>query len=416
MDKRSLGNIAVAVRGKLIPDDSADSSVESVSVDTRTLNSGSLFFALKAKRNGHEFIDEANKKGASAVVVSEDIESNIPKIRVDDTLVALGDLARDYRNQLEIPVIIITGSMGKTTTREALSFTLSGKLNVASSARNFNNLIGLPLSILNISRYHDIAVLEAGINQPDEMDRLGEISTPNHAVILNIAPVHLEGLDSLDKIAREKLKLLKYLTRDGIAYLNADDKFLTKQKIIPSKKVVSFGFDDEAQFHISNFKFGSEGAPVFMVNGRKIRMRIPGRAAAYYAASVWSVAAQFGISESEIIDRLEDFPGVSNRMQFEQINGIKLIVDVYNSSPLAVQAALEVLSNMQEKRKIAALADMLELGEQAKDYHQQMGEQVHKYGINKLFLFGNLSGDAAKEAISLGMPEDDVFWTEILRI
>jgi len=408
----TLGDLARATAGKLTPPEASNVFVTGVSTDTRELYPGDVFFALIADRNGHNFIEEAVKAGAAAAVISEDIQTDIATVRVSDTLRALNDLATKYRRYLKIPIIAITGSLGKTTVREAIAYVLSVEYRVAQSERNFNNLIGLPLSILRVEENHDIAVLELGINLPGEMDRLASIVVPDYAVLLNVAPVHLEGLGSLDRIASEKLRLLEHTKPNAKLFLNADDKRLATQSIIPPERVITFGFSSKADFVISDFAVESDGSTTLKINGEPLKMRICGRCAPYCAASAFAVGSELGIRKEDILERLAAFEGVSNRLKIKRYGQITALVDVYNSSPLAVESALETLAKMNGERKVAILADMLELGKDELKFHKEMGKAAAEKGIDALFLYGKLSKAAADGAIEAGMASENVFWTD----
>jgi len=407
-----LGNIADLIDGRLEPPKVGNFSTTGIAFDTRKLSENDLFFALSGEKDGHEFVGDARGKGAVAAVVSRKIDCGLPQIIVRDTLEALGKLAAEYRKTLDQKVICVTGSLGKTTTREAISEVLSAKYEVTQSQKNFNNFIGLPYSILSIDEIHDVAVLEIGINLIGEMARLAEIANPDFAVVLNIAPVHLEGLGNIENIAGEKLRIFDYLSPDGKAFLNADDLFIKKQNVIPKRRVVTFGFSDDADFQIQRAETDGGGCIRVKINGRKIGLAICGLGAAYTAACAWAVGAEFGISEDDIIARLEGFVGFQDRLKLRRTGEISLLVDVYNSSPIAVQSALETLISVSGKRKIAVLGDMLELGDDSREYHIDMGRLAVERGVERLFFFGELSKDAIKGAFEAGMAKELATWTD----
>jgi len=417
MRHTTLSDIAQVIGGRLEPSEAENVFVSGVSTDTRELHPGDLFFALVAERDGHDFLPQALEAGALAAVISKDIQLDCPNIKVSDTLRALNNLAAHYRRTFrqrasgKLPVIGITGSVGKTTTRAAIAHILSGKYQTMQSERNFNNLIGLALSILRIEEYHEIAVLELGINVPGEMVRLASMAAPDYAVILNVTPVHLEGLGSLDNVASEKLKLLEYMG-DGKAFLNADDVRLVSQKIVPAERVITFGIADNADYQVTDFSNDARGKASFKINGREIHMSIGGKGAAYSAACAWAVAVEFDIPEDEIVARLAEFSGVQSRLQIRRYGEVTVLDDVYNSSPKAAEAALELLSTMDGSRKIAVLADMLELGNERLKFHDELGRIAAKTGVAFLILYGELSKVAAESAVAAGMSPNTVFWTD----
>ena len=410
MKPTRLGDMAAAVGGKLRPEEAFAVFVNGVSIDSRRLAPGDVFFALVAERDGHDFLDSAIESGAAAAVVSRDIESSIPLIRVSDTLKALERLAAKYRKSFDGDVIAITGSLGKTTTREAIAGVLKSEFEVARSRRNFNNLIGLPLSILNMESYHDIAILELGINLPGEMDILAKTAAPDFAVITNIAPVHLQGLRCLEKIAAEKLKLLDYIRGRGKAFLNADDEILSgKAAEIPS---VTFGFDSSADFRITDFEQFPGGGIKAAVNGTEFSMPLSGSGAAYAAAAAWALGEEYGIEPGAIRKSLSQFEGFEGRMQLLEFGKIRVIADTYNSSPLAVQSALKTLDGMEADRRIAVLGDMLELGPEEMRYHREMGRSSAESDADILIYFGDLSRAAYDESVAARGSAEDIFWSE----
>ena len=411
MNAMELGDIARAMGGRLTPISASDILINKVAIDSRDVVGGEIFFALMGERDGHDFIEDAVAKGVAAAVVSRNVASEIPQILVDDTLAALGRLAATYRKALGIPIVAVTGSLGKTTARELIARVLAARYTVARSEKNFNNLIGLPLSILEIEKRHDVAVLELGISVLGEMAILGEIASPEYAVILNVAPVHLEGLGSLESVAREKIELLKHLRPNGRAFLCADDERLMAQDIIPMERVTTFGYAESADYRIEDETFAG-GVRRFTVDGRRYETRVFGKGVILAAACAVAVAAEFGISEDDIAERIAGFEGVSGRLQLHEIEGATILEDFYNSSPKAVEDALSVLSRIGARRRLAVLGDMLELGRDEAEYHIEMGRSVARFGLDRAFFFGRLSKSAADAAVDAGMPQQHVFWTD----
>lgn len=412
MKPATLEDIALAVGGRLQPAEAGLVYSSGVSIDTRTIAPGEIFFALVDKRDGHNFLQDALKKGAVAAVVSKKIEIDLPQIMVRDTLRALGDLAQKYRRYLKLPIIAITGSLGKTTTRELIARVLRDDHNVQSSKNNFNNLMGLPLTILSINEEHTAAVVELGINRPGEMEILARIAAPDYAVVTNIAPVHLERLGTLERIASEKLRLLDWLKPNGLLFISADDETLMKQEIIPKNRVRTFGFSDRADYRITDYKMNSDSSIEYCISGKRIKMRICGKGFALAGATAFAIGTEMGISSQKIIERISAYEGLNNRLHIERRGDLTIIDDSYNSSPKALEEALDVLSKIEGKRKIAILADMLELGENEVLFHEKMGSDSVKSGVDKLFLFGKLSENARKTAIAGGLNDTDVFWTD----
>jgi len=409
---KSLQEVTKILGGRLTDEGRGDLKIDRIVVDSREIVGGEMFFALESARDGHDFVQDAANRGASAAVVSRPIQSAIPEIVVEDTLDALGALAAQCRTETEASVVAVSGSLGKTTTRELTAHCLSARFAVARSKKNYNNLIGLPLSIFEIEPSHEIAILELGINCPGEMQRLGEIARPDHAIITNIAPVHIEGLGSLDEIAREKLSLLSFLREGGKAFLCADDFRLMAQEAIPTDRLRTFRFLHKGRF------FGSRTAPPrravftgFDINRRRFHSRLYGRGIAYSAACALAVATEFGIPEGEVAERVAEFEGVPGRMSVRRLEDFMLIEDCYNASPIAVKQALQVLSEFPGRRKIAVLGDMLELGNESRRFHEEIGALAGGYGFDFVLFFGEMMSAALEPARALSVNKDKILYT-----
>lgn len=412
MRPMSLEQIAEITDGRLSRSEGAAKLIRDVTFDSRAVKGDELFFALRGERDGHDFAANAIENGAAAVVVSREIAGDFPQIIVDDTLNALGNLAKEYRRSIDATINCVTGSLGKTTSRRAIAQVLSARFDVVESKQNFNNLIGLPISILQIEPEHEMAALELGINLPGEMARLAEIAQPDNALIMNIAPVHLEGLRDLETITSEKLEVLNHVRPGGKAFLNIDDERLLQQRILPDDRVIFFGYDADADYRINEVSSDGNFGTVVTVEGTSIRTKLYGRGAAYAVCCAFALASELGLSPVEIADALENFEGLPDRLYVRKVGEITLISDVYNSSPVAVSSALETLATMDSSRKIAVLGDMLELGEREIEFHEQMGTRAASMGVDKLFLFGELSEAAVKGALKRGMKATDIFITD----
>ncbi len=405
----SLAHISQILGGTLRPVSAEELTANRIAFDSRNITGGELFFALRGDRDGHDFILDAFHNGSVAAVVSDEKSYEMPIIKVDDTLEALGRLAKEYRRSIKTKIVCITGSLGKTTCRRAIAHTLSAKLKTSESKGNFNNLIGLPYSILNVEATDEAAILEVGINIPGEMAKLGEIAAPDYAVVLNVAPVHLEGLRNLETIAEEKLTLLKHLQPEGLVFINIDDDRIAKQRIVSPDRTVTFGFDEGADFRITGTSLNEEGGTTVEVNGKAVETSLHGRGAAYAVCSAFAVGRVFGLGSDEIATALYRFRGLSDRLNIMHLSGIILISDVYNSSPIAVLSALETLSNVKCGRRIAILGDMLELGPEETAYHRKMITNALDLGIDKIFLFGKLCKSALHSGSFGNNPNISVF-------
>ncbi len=375
---------------------------ERVSIDSRTIKAGELFFAIHGENfDGHQFVAEAAKKGAVAAVVSKPVEANIPQIIVSDTTLALGRLAQWHRQQFDIPVIAITGSCGKTTTKAMLAsiFTQRGK--TLSPLSSFNNNIGLPLTLLELDHTHNTVVLEVGANHPGEIAELVKIARPQVAVVTVVAPVHLEGFGTLENIAAAKGEIFNELEAEGIAVINMDDPLsaLWQQKLA-GKRVIRFGRQMSAEVSAKDVQVNAEGCAEFTLVAPvgEIRITLPvlgeHNVTNALAASACAVACHLKLSD--IKAGLEAMAPVAKRMIRHQLSsGAVLIDDTYNANPLAFKAALSVLRHTGMPTALV-MGDMAELGSEAEKIHREVGAWVQEAGINQFFTLGRLSIHAAE--------------------
>ncbi|RKZ30808.1 hypothetical protein DRQ33_07600 [bacterium] len=410
MQPEQLGHISTLLHGTLEPDEASRVYTRAVSVDSRQLNPGELFFALIDERNGHDFIMDAYTKGAIAAVVNHKLEIPIPQIIVRDTLVALGQLAAAYRQAIAPKTVAITGSVGKTTAREMIATVLKSKFKTHSAKHNYNNLIGLPLTLLDMNKGTEIAVVELGINQPGEMERLVEISQPDIALITAIAPVHTEGLDGIDKILSEKLKITNGLSSDAPLLLNTDFPKLAEVTETAHNRIITYAIDSEADFRASNVRF-RDGKSSFSAMDVDFELDVLGKAPIYAALATIATADVFGISAMEVAQILKNFPPQIHRMQLLQVGNIKILDDSYNSSPIALAEAIETMSKLTAHRKIAILGDMLELGTFEEQYHREVIKLLLKYSIDGAVFFGKCMKYAFNESNAADFP-GGLFWSD----
>ncbi len=417
MENFTIKDIIKAVNGQLISGN-PDTIINSISTDSRTLKNGDLFVALIGERfDGHDFIKQAIERGAIGLVVSKEVNQNFGCIiKVSDTLHALGDIARSYKERFNIPVIGITGSNGKTTTKDMIASVLQEKYNVLKSEGNLNNTIGLPLTVFNLSRSHEVLVLEMGISIPGEMSRLVEIAKPNIAVITNISPTHLEFLGSIEGVIAEKSILAR--TAD-IGILNADDPNVRNMRNGIKGKTFFYGINEPADVMAVDIDMDQNGRPNFRlivktnVEG-EIDINLPsiGKHNVYNALRAASVGAIFGIELNLIKEALEKYQPMGMRMQKLDIEGITIIDDTYNSNPASLIAAIDFLLAMDSSRKKAlVVGDMLELGEHSDKLHTEIGRYIGrnaKRSLSKLITVGEKSVNIAKSAIESGIGENKV--------
>ncbi len=404
----SVHEIIEATGGKIIQG-SRNARVSAVSIDSRTIGKGELFVAIKGRRfNGHKFISAAQSAGACCVMVSKlpQVLPQVPVILVKDTVRALMALGFRHRSRFNIPIVVITGSNGKTTAKEILKHLLSQKFNVLSNPGTQNNYIGASLSILKLSPAHQMAVLEIGTNRPGEIDRLSWMLQPSAAIITNIGPSHLEFLRDLSGVLKAKLELLKNLAKGGRLILNADDELLSKVKAVGFTRI-TFGLNKNSDFYAQDIKQQAEKIS-FSLNGeQRFEFKAFGRHNVYNALAGIACAKSFGLTFPEIKNALSSFQALPLRMQLLEHKNIRIVNDCYNSNPGSLACALDYLQEyICAGKKILVCGDMLELGKRAGALHQQIGRKVAENRIDFLITVGELSRNVASGASRAGMKKD----------
>ena len=368
---------------------------EGYSIDSRTVQPGELFFAVKGERlDGHDYVEQALKRGAIAAVIRRDqlqrYSNPAGMFAVDDTLVALQTLATAVRKIWGKTAIGITGSMGKTTTKEALAHLLATKYRVHRTKGNFNNHFGLPLGLLTLEPEYDVAVVEMGMSHSGEIAALSRIALPNQAVITNVAPVHLESFDSIAGIARAKYELIEALPSGGTAGLNADDEYVSQFGRDFKGTVIMFGLRSSADVRAENIEIiGHEGTHFDLVSRetrQPVQSPLLGRHNVYNVLAAAAVAMDHGITPSEIAAALPSLQPADKRGQVVQLGNITVLYDCYNSSPKALMAAVETLAAMPARRRIVVAGEMLELGPTAEQLHRECG--IYMAGSKVDFLLG----------------------------
>ncbi|MEN6370880.1 MAG: UDP-N-acetylmuramoyl-tripeptide--D-alanyl-D-alanine ligase [Armatimonadota bacterium] len=402
---------AIAALGGELVKGKTDTKVTGVSTDTRTIKPGDLFFALISENSdGHRFAAAAVEKGASGVVVSQDVDAEGTVIRVPDTLVALGDLAAWYRRQFNVRAVGITGSVGKTSTKEMIAAVLGRRFNVLKNAGNFNNEIGAPLTIFQLQPEHDILVQEMAMRLPGEITELAEIVRPDIGVITNIGISHIERLGSRDAIAAAKSELLEALPMEGIAVLNADDPYFEFLSGKVPCNVTSYGVK-AGDVRAENVKMDADGRPRFTVvvgeASFDVALPVIGEHNVLNALAAVAVGLCFGVSKEEIAAGLESLSSTEKRANvIECSGGYKVIDDSYNASPASMTGALKTLAVMDGARKIAVLGDMKELGDHAEAAHTEVGKVAAESGLSMLVTVGELAKNISSGAKSAGFTGD----------
>ena len=374
------------------------------SIDSRSVKAGELFFAIRGPSNdGHNYVPDALAKGALAAVVRSDYRGEGALLHVEDTALALGQLAARARKEWGGTVVAVTGSSGKTTTKDTIAALLQDFLPVAKSQGNLNNEYGLPLSLLRIPDQVRTAVVEVGINGVGEMSRLAEIAAPDVTVVTNIGTAHVGNFASVDEIAIEKGRLVEALAPTGTAVLNADDERVAAFCGKHAGTVVTYGIDCPADLRGRHIELlGADGAR-FRLNGHPMHSPLAGRHNVYNVMAAAATATVLGVGPGRLARPLSLLRPSVMRGSISRIGGITLIDDCYNANPPAVEAMLEVLRGTPAARRIAVLGEMRELGWRSRELHRRVGEAVARAGIDHLVA---VTGDAAEIAAAAGIPSE----------
>jgi UDP-N-acetylmuramoyl-tripeptide--D-alanyl-D-alanine ligase len=418
----SIEEVLKATRGKLLQGE-GNTFFQGISTDSRTVTEGELFIALKGSRfDGHHYVLEALEKKAGGVVIEEDKVGDIrwngyrakAVIAVKDTLFALGNIALDWRRKYRTPLVALTGSNGKTTTKEMIAACLETTFPILKTKGNLNNLIGLPLTLLTLTEKERVVVLEMGMNVPGEIRRLTEIAEPDVGLITNIQKVHLEGMESLERLKEEKGELFRKMRRDGTILVNQDDpRVVDLASDYPGQKI-TFGIEHPAEVMAKEIRLGGAEGTFFTLilegEAMEIHLRLLGRHFIPNALSAIAVACLFGVEVKQVKEALENFKSIPMRMEIVPLKGGKtLINDAYNANPHSMELALETLVEAKgEGRAIAVLGDMLELGNFTEEAHEQLGEKVSELSIDFLLALGEEAPIVVESAIRHGFPLERV--------
>ena len=410
MEGISLRVAAEAMGGELVLAGDPDVAVTGGVIDSRDVEAGNLFFALGGEQtDGHRFVESAWRSGASAAVVARgwfvtaDREEG-PLIIVDAPDLAMGDLAREYRRRFDIPVVAITGSNGKTTTKDMAAAVLSTRYEVLATEGNLNTRLGVPMTLFRLTAAHDVAVIEMGISEHHGLTYLCEIADPTIGVITNIGPTHLEFLGSVEGVAQAKGELLEYLDESSMTILNFDDLYLPKERA--KGRLLGFGIDEICQFRGEGLVLDQGGCGCFSLQGRNFSLSIPGRHNVYNALAATAVGAALEVPLEDAAAALKTFVPTRLRSQLTRHNGIRLLNDSYNANPASMRAALTTLTELEPEpggRRVAVLGDMLELGETEIGAHQDLGRDAAAAGVDVVYAFGALAETVAAAATEKGM-------------
>jgi UDP-N-acetylmuramoyl-tripeptide--D-alanyl-D-alanine ligase len=375
-----------------------------VATDTRALAPGALFVALKGERfDGHDFVAEAFRRGAAGALVSKEVAAPGPQLIVSDTLAALGGLAASHRRSLPVQVIAVTGSIGKTTVKEMVAAILSRGWATARTPGNYNNEIGVPLALLDLTPAHKAAVVELAMRGRGQIAYLANMAQPQIGLITNVGVSHLELLGTREAIAEAKAELLAALPRDGAAVLNADDDFFDFLRERSSCRVLSFGRSADADVRVERVELTAQGRVRFELRGwwgeEEVSLAAAGRHHALNAAAAAAAAMAAGAEEEWIAEGLASFEGAEMRSQVAQApGGFTVIDDSYNAAPDSMRVALELLADLPGNQKWAVLGDMKELGPMAAEWHREIGEIAASLRLGGLIAVGDLGHHVAEGA------------------
>ena len=409
-----VGDIVEAVGGQLSLG-TFDTKITGVSTDTRTLNKGDLFVALKGKRfDGHDFLIKAIGGGAAAVMVS-DVEvlgkPAVAAIKVEDTLSALQRFAQWHRLSFHIPVIGVTGSCGKTTVKELIAAVLGTMFRVTRNPLSFNNEVGVPLSLLEISADTEVAVIELGTNAPGEMKALCDIARPNRALLTNVGRAHLEGFGTVEAVAREKGALVESVGDRGTFYANVDNPFCVRIAEAFAGKCVTYGTGESAAWRATDVESKPDEARSSFTVEPLGPFTVPllGAHNVMNALAAVAVGADFRLSHDRIQEGLDGVETPPMRMSTVTKGGRVFLNDAYNANPESMRAAIDALASWEGGgRRIAVLGDMLELGDASVSEHEELGKIAATKGVDLILVLGQFAQNVAEGATGENMDGDDV--------
>ncbi|MHA7139486.1 UDP-N-acetylmuramoyl-tripeptide--D-alanyl-D-alanine ligase [Rossellomorea arthrocnemi] len=388
--------------------------VKGVSIDTRKIEDANLFVPFKGENvDGHQYVRNAIENGASAALWDINVPNppeDIPVIVVEDPLLALQSLANQYRHELDLKVVGITGSNGKTTTKDIVANLLSVKYRVHKTQGNYNNHIGLPLTILSLPRDSEVAVLEMGMSGFGEIELLSEISQPDAAIITNIGESHLQDLGSREGIAKAKLEIVKGLKSDGLFAYYGDEPLLEDGvQTLNLKHVETFGRSESNTIYPTKIKMDNKGShfETSLAEGETFFLPVLGVHNIHNALAGILIARKFGLSVDDMKEGLQSLKLTQMRMEMvEGKKGESIINDAYNASPTSMKAAIQLVSELEGfHTKILVLGDMLELGDQEEEFHQEIGQLINPEKVQHVFTFGPLGGFIGKGALENFSPD-----------
>lgn len=416
MKKIFLNDVVLHCQGNVIMGN-LDTVLEDFSKDTRTLNKDDVYVGIKGNSfNGNNLYKEALEKGAIGCILDADTEIDKEYLKkysdrfivlVENTIKALQDLASYKRSLYDIPVVAITGSVGKTSTKDIVASILGKKFNVLKTAENYNNHIGVPLTILSL-KDHDLAVVEMGMNNLGEISLLSKIAKPTIGIITNVGTAHIGNLGSRENILKAKLEILEGMPVKRLI-INNDNDLLHGYYLENSEdKIMTFGIDNKSDYQAFDIKYEVDKSIFKVLDEQDIEINIPGEHFVYNALCALTIGSYFDIPFKDIKAGIKEFILTKNRMDVLKVKDFTIIKDFYNANYDSMAAAINYLGSLKN-HKIAVLGDMLELGEYSKNLHEKVGEVVYKNSIDNLVVVGKEAKYIASKAIELGFSKDDVF-------
>ncbi len=403
----------------------ADETLEcsGIAIDSRKVNNGDIFVAIKGERvDGHDYIKSALDLGAVCIIaqrVPDDIkiDTSYAIVVVDDPIVCVGDIAHSYKKRTHIRTIGVTGSVGKTTTKELIYAVLSEKFKVHKTEGNHNNDLGLPLSILDIDQDAEVAVLEMGMSNFGEIARLSEIAEPDFGVITTIGSSHMETLGSRENICKAKMEIVEGMKKNGELVLCGDEPLLLAYRCSEYNPTYISVYNSEAEFRAVNIRYADNSTSFDIIANRQMitNLTVPalGIHHVYSALFAYAIGVKFGLDADMIRQGFLNFKNAAMRQSIYEIGGVKIIDACYNASPESMRASIEVLCELSRQnggtRKMALLGDMRELGAETRALHENLGEYVAEKKLDKLFTYGLAASSIASSAKCNGMPEEDVY-------
>lgn len=409
MQPLKISEIIKATGGTLVLGNEND-EIENITTDSRKAK-GALFVPLKGENaDGHSFLESAFSNGALAALTENDFSDGNNVIRVLDTYAAIRDIAEFYKKKYPVKTVAIVGSVGKTTTKDMVAGVLKTEKNTQKTQGNFNNHLGVPLTVFTVEKEHEMLVLEMGMSGFGEIESLAKIGKPDVVIMTNIGTSHIEKLGSKENIFKAKTEFIKYFTKDNVLIANGDDEYLSHAGELGDFKTIYYGINSKKNnvFAKDIKNLGTDGLEFVICDGEKeteASIKLPGIHNVYNALAAYCAGKLFGLSDENIVLGLKNAEMTKMRLEIEDLSGIKIIKDYYNAAPDSIRASLSVMSDCEAKRRIAVLGDVLEMGEFAKSAHTELGDDVLKNKTDALITAGENAAFIAKRAKELGMSE-----------